>query len=314
VSDRPFVSIVMPTYDRLRFLPATVRSILSQTFRDWELIIADDGSAAPVLEYLATLETCERIHVLRREHVGNPGKVRNAAIAEARGSLIAFMDSDDLWEPTKLERQLAEMRARHACGWSYTGFVNVDAEEAPLPSERNRPWTAYAGDIFGEVVRGSASIRTPCVVASAELVRHVGAFDEAIDCAEDYDLWARLALRSPVCVVDEPLVRVRRHRDSPTRAIGYVHDARDHSLRKLARRLDGPRRSLVDAERSRNALTKAATLAAHGDRLRALAAVASSARFSWRYPRWWYGAAKALARACVGSKATAARQAERGAL
>ena len=64
--------------------------------------------------------------------------------------------------------------------------------------------------MFDETVRGAVSIRSPAVVvARTELVREVGAFDEAIDCAEDFDLWTRLALRSPICVVDEPLVRVR---------------------------------------------------------------------------------------------------------
>jgi len=302
MSAQPLVSIVMPTCDRLRFLPATVQSIFSQTLRDWELVIADDGSGPPVLEYLATLENSERVQVLRRRHVGNPAMVRNAAIAVARAPLVAFIDSDDVWAPAKLELQLAQMRAAPACAWSYTAFVNVDADEMPLPSERSRPWTAHAGEIFAEVVRGEASIRTPCVMASTELVRDVGGFDVAIDCAEDYDLWVRLALRSPVCVVDQPLVHVRRHRKGPNRAIGYANEARDYSLRKLARALDGPRRALVEEERSRNALAKAATIAAHGGRWRALSAVASSASFSWRYPRWWYGAAKALGRACLRTR------------
>jgi glycosyltransferase involved in cell wall biosynthesis len=290
----------MPTYDRLRFLPAAVQSIFAQTFRDWELIVADDGSSELVLDYLQIVERRGAVRVLRREHVGNPGAVRNAAIAEARAPLLAFMDSDDLWAPTKLEKQLARMRAEPACLWSYTGFAIVGADAVPLPSERERLWTAYAGDIFEQVVRGSASIRTPAVVASTALVREVGAFDEAIDCAEDYDLWARLALRSPVCVVDEPLVRVRRYPRGERWLIGHVHAARDHSLRKLAREIDGRRRSLLAAERARNALGRAAAIAAHGESRRAIATLASSLPFGWRYPRWWYGAAKCVARACVG--------------
>ena len=308
MSELPLVSIVMPTWDRLRFLPATVRSIFAQTLGGWELVVADDGSGRPVLDYLATLEVDERVRVLRRGHVGNAGAVRNAAIAEARAPLLAFIDSDDVWEPTKLELQLAEMRAQPACGWCYTGFVNVDADEVPLASERGRSWTPHAGDVFAEVVRGSVSIRTPCVMAKTELVRDVGGFDEAIDCAEDYDLWMRLALRSPLCVVDKALVKVRRYaRVYPDRAIGEAHEALDYSLRKLAPGLEGPHRSLVKEARSRNALAKAATISAHSGRWRALSAVASSAGFSWRYPRWWYGAAKALARACLNLRPAGAQ-------
>jgi glycosyltransferase involved in cell wall biosynthesis len=305
----PLVSIVMPTWDRVRFLPATVRSIFAQTFGDWELVVADDGSGVPALDYLATLEVDERVRVLRRARVGNPGAARNAAIAAARAPLLAFFDSDDVWEPTKLELQLAEMRAHPACAWCYTGFVNVDADELPLPSERSRSWTPHAGEVFAKVVRGFVSIRTPsCVMASTTLVRDVGGFDEAIDCAEDYDLWVRLALRSPLCVVDKPLVKVRHHHEHTNSAIGRAAEARDYSLCKLARGLEGPRRSLVEEERSRNALAKAAVISAHGGRWRALSAVASSAGFSWRYPRWWYGAAKALARACLNVRPAGAAQ------
>ena len=302
MSAQPLVSIVMPTYNRLRFLPATVASIFSQTLRGWELIVADDGSDAPARDYLATLERDERVRVLRLDQSGNPGKRRNDALAFARAPLVAFMDSDDLWAPQKLERQLAALRAQPGCGWCYTAFVVVDAEDTPLPSERHRAWTPYRGDIFDEVVRGAVSIRTPAVVVSADLLRDVGAFDEAIDCAEDYDLWARLALRSPICVVDEPLVRVRRHRSIDVNRIGHAHAARDYSLRKLARQVQGSQRALVNEERSRNALLQAGMIAAHGKPQRALAVIFRSLSIGWRYPGWWYGAAKAVGRVALATR------------
>ena len=312
MSPPPLVSIVMPTYDRLHFLRSAVESIRAQTLQSWELIVADDGSAAPVREYLASLEQDARVRVLRLPHSANPGKVRNAAISVARAPLVAFMDSDDLWAPAKLERQLATLRDRPECGWGYTAFVVVDADDSPLPSERGRPWTPYDGHIFGEVIRGLASIRTPAVAVRTSLLRDVGAFDEAIDCAEDYDLWARLALRSPVCVVDEPLVRVRRHRGIDADKVAHAHVARDYSLRKLALELTGAQRALVDEERSRNALVQAAVLGAHGDRARALATVARSLPVGWRYARWWYGAAKAITRAALGTRVRRADEAHSG--
>ena len=136
MSERPLVSIVMPTYDRLQFLPATVESIFAQTFRDWELIVADDGSSAPATEYLRALELRERVRVLWRPHTGNAGKTRNAAIEHVRAPFIAFMDSDDLWAPTKLEAQLAKMRAEPECGWSYSAFVVIERKDGAvvLPS------------------------------------------------------------------------------------------------------------------------------------------------------------------------------------
>jgi GT2 family glycosyltransferase len=299
MSAAPLVSIVMPTYNRLRFLPATVQSIQSQTLQRWELIVADDGSDEPARDYLASLERDERVHVLRLQHSGNPGKARNAAIAVARAPFIAFMDSDDLWMPTKLERQLAMLRDEPECGWGYTAFVVVDAEDAPLASERVRPWTPYRGHIFAQVVRGAASIRTPAVVVGTQLARDAGGFDEAIDCGEDYDLWARLAVRSPACVVDESLVRVRRHRTTDASRIARAHIARDYSLRKLATQLDRAHRSLLDEERGRNALVQARMYAIHGARARALMTLARSLPVGWKHLHWWYGAAKAGARAML---------------
>ena len=298
----PLVSIVMPTYDRLRFLPATVESIFAQTFRDWELIVADDGSSAPAAEYLRSLERREGVRVLWRKHTGNAGKMRNAALEHARAPFVAFIDSDDLWEPTKLETQLAALRAEPDCGWSYSAFLLIDEQGAPLPSERSRRWTPHHGHVFDETVRGAISIRSPSVVvARTELVRDVGAFDETIDCAEDYDLWTRLARRSAICVVDDPLVLVVTHPNDNGRTIGRAAVARDYSLRKLAAQSSGRARALVAKERSRNALAHSAELAAHGDRWASLAPVARSLRFSWRYSSWWYGAAKAVARACLRS-------------
>ena len=298
----PTVSIVMPTFNRLRFLPSTVQSILEQSMEDWELIVADDGSDEDVLDYLETLETDPRVRVLRLAHSGNPGVARNAGIAAARASLVAFMDSDDLWEPSKLERQLVAMRAEPQCRWSYTAFRIVDSEGTLLASERYRTWTPYGGQIFAETVRTSASIRTPSVVASTELLREAGAFDEAIDCSVDYDLWMRLALRSPVCVVDEPLVRVRRHSENLRREVAAPYLARDHYLQKLARQVAGAERTLLEEERSRNALQMADAILAAGDRWRSVTALRRSIAFSWTYPRWWYGSMKALARACIAPR------------
>lgn len=302
MSERPLVSIVMPTYDRLQFLPATVESIVAQTFRDWELIVADDGSSAATAQYLRGLEQRDRVRVLWRSHTGNAGKMRNAALEHASAPFVAFMDSDDLWAPTKLETQLARMRAEPDCGWSYSAFILIDADGVPLPSERSRRWTPHHGHVFDAIVRGAVSIRSPSlVVVRTDLVREVGAFDEAIDCAEDFDLWARLALRSPICVAHEPLVRVHTHPNNNGRTIGSAPVARDYSLRKLAAQTDGRARTVLAKERSRNALAFSAALAAHGNRWTSLAPVASSLPFSWRYPSWWYGAAKAVVRACRGA-------------
>jgi glycosyltransferase involved in cell wall biosynthesis len=304
-TSEPLVSVVLPTYERLPLLRATVDTVFRQTLREWELIVADDGSGSDVLAYLDELARDARVQVLRLAHSGKPGSVRNAALQRARAPWIAFLDSDDLWAPRKLERQLARLQRAPDCQWSYTAFTIVDAEGVVLPSERTRPWTPFGGQIFEQVVRSTASIRVPAVIAAGRLLRDAGEFDETLDCGEDYDLWMRLALRSAVCVVDEPLVLVRRHAGNQPRAAGHAHRARDYSLRKLAARVGAAQRALLAEERSRNALACAAELAASGGRWRSLAAVADGLPLGWRYPRWWYGAARACARACIGPRRSA---------
>jgi glycosyltransferase involved in cell wall biosynthesis len=304
----PIVSIVMPTFNRMEFLPATIESVLAQTIPQWELIIADDGSNRETLDYLESLTRDERIRLLRLHHAGNAGTARNAAIAAARALVLAFLDSDDLWAPNKLERQLAVLRANPECFWSYTAFVMIDAQGAPLASEQTRRWTPHGGEIFTQAVRTTASIRPSSVLASTAFVREAGAFDEAIDCSEDYDLWLRLALRSPVCVVDEPLIRVRRHSSNPKRRAGGPHLARDYSLRKIAAQLGKQQRRLLSEERSRNALGLARAFAVHGERWRSVTTVCQSLPLGWKYPHWWYGAAKEFARACIGRRRGAAKR------
>lgn len=295
----------MPTFNRLAYLPEAVRSIFAQTVNDWELIVVDDGSDEPVLSYLAALESDPRVRIIRSAHTGTPSAPRNVGISAARAPLIAFMDSDDLWEPAKLERQLAAMRAEPECGWSYMAFVVIEGNDAVRASERSRPWTPHRGYIFAQTLRATASICTPSVSVRTPLVRAVGGFDEAIDCIVDYDLWMRLALESPVCVIDEPLVRVRRHADNLRRPVDAPYLARDYSLRKLAGRVSAAHARLVERERSFNALALAAAVYRSGARWRSLAPLARSAPFSWRYPRWWYGCLRALARACVGIRRAA---------
>ncbi len=119
--DAASVSIILPTFGRLEYLRATVASVYRQTLQDWELIIADDGSDAETRAYLRTLEADSRVRLLWLTHTGIPAVVRNGALREARGEYVAFLDSDDLWAPEKLSRQVAMLRSRPLCGWCYNG-------------------------------------------------------------------------------------------------------------------------------------------------------------------------------------------------
>jgi glycosyltransferase involved in cell wall biosynthesis len=291
------VSVVLPTFNRLRFLGPAVESVYAQTFTDWELIVADDGSDVETRQYLQSLASRPRVGVVWLPHTGRPATVRNAALRRAGGEYIAFLDSDDLWAPSKLGRQIETLRARVNCRWSYTGFLRVDANGNPLPEEALRPWwVPYEGDIFAQVATGRAAIRTPSVLATRQLIAQAGGFDEAMLSGEDYDLWLRLALYSEVAIVDEPLVYVRYHDENHTREWQSAFVGRDRSLSLRQQLVDSGRRSLLRKERMRNALKHAATHAELGAQAHMLRALWESFPFCWTYPQWWLGASKAVLR------------------
>lgn len=295
-SPTPLVSVVLPTFNRLRFLRPAIESVYAQTFTDWELIIADDGSDLGTRQYLQSLANHPRVRVVWLSHTGKPAMVRNAALLRTAGEYVAFLDSDDLWAEQKLERQIETLRARTGCRWSYTGFVRVDEYDTPLPEETLRRWVPYEGDIFAEVVTGRAAIRTPSVLAARQLLAQTGGFDEAMLSAEDYDLWLRLALYSEVAIVDEPLVHVRFHDENHTRNWQSAYAGRDRSLRQRQQLVDSERRSILRAERTRNALQLAAAHAELGAERQMLRALWESLPYSWTFPRWWLSSLKTVLR------------------
>jgi glycosyltransferase involved in cell wall biosynthesis len=296
----PAVSIILPTFNRLDLLRVAVESVLAQTFADWELLVADDGSGAETRAYLLAL-TDPRVRVLWLPHTGNPAAVRNAAIRGARGRYLAFLDSDDSWLPAKLERQLAALGARGDCRWSYTPTERLDALGRPVPDAT--PFVPHNGTIALALLRIDAYLATPTVVAERALVVEAGGFDEAQRFGEDYDLWLRLALRSPVVVVNERLARVRLHRDN------YSHDRPGfyrgwlRFYAKAAATLDDPEARAICTRKRAELSIGLANLEADRRAPREVLRALSDAWLDGRGDRrWWGGATKAALRSVVPAR------------
>jgi len=205
----PTVSVVMPTFNRVDYLHAAIASVYAQTFADWELIVIDDGSDDETRGYLQS-QRDPRLTLVCGTHTGNPAVARNRGIALARGRYIAFLDSDDQWRGDKLERQLALMAAAPARRWSYTAVRRIDGSGRVIACS-SVPWVAYSGAILEQVLSIEAQIAMPTVMAERAFVRELGGFDEQLRFGEDYDLWARMALRSEVSVDAKPSTDVRSH-------------------------------------------------------------------------------------------------------
>ncbi|HEX9190828.1 MAG TPA: glycosyltransferase family A protein [Candidatus Deferrimicrobiaceae bacterium] len=199
----PAVSVVIPFRGRIRWLREAVDSVLAQTFRDFELILVDDGSLEDV-----SGEPWVRHGLVRyvRQDPRGPGAARNHGVRLARGMYVAFLDSDDLFLPEKLEVQYREMEARPDVALSHTSYERVDAEGRFLE-------VIDSGAFTGRVYPG---ILNRCVIATPTvMVRRVSfrdtPFDESARVGEDVILWVRIARHHEILGIRKPLARVRMH-------------------------------------------------------------------------------------------------------
>jgi glycosyltransferase involved in cell wall biosynthesis len=291
----PTVSIVLPTFNRLQVLRAAVDSVFNQTFADWELIIADDGSEGETAAYLETLAELPRVTVLRFPHTGNLSALRNAAWQAARGEYIAFLDSDDVWLPEKLAAQIASLEHHPARGWSHTAFAVIDESGGLLTGAHARSWPAVEGWILEGLIKMETIIAIPSVIVRRQLLEQVGGFDVRLRVCEDYDLWLRLAGLSQIDGVRATLLYKRTHRESYYNETMVLED-RARALEKvLAAGSDPSLHSTLRRERAKLAAQLARNQAFLGGRWAALLTLARSSQYSWGYHEWWLGSAHAAA-------------------
>lgn len=290
----PVVSIVLPTFNRLEFLPATIDSVLAQTFSQWELIIADDGSADEAKRYLQSLRD-PRIKVIWLQHTGKPSVVTNAAIRAASGKYIAFLDSDDLWLPHKLAAQIGSLSRHCSRHWSYTRFALIDAAGRALPSTRDRDRPAPAGWILGKILDSQAVVAQPSVIVDRSLLEQIGAFDEDLTMCYDDDLWLRLAAKCEIDSVDEPLTLIRRHaQHSGSDALAWS-DRRRVFEKALRRNENGRHQAALRKLRAQMSVGLAKSHARYGKRLDGLVALFACMPHCWRFPNAWLGGAAVVA-------------------
>ena len=203
------ISVVIPTYNRARLLGEAIESALAQTRPPDEIVVVDDGSTDATPEVLARFAS--RVRAVRQDNAGEAA-ARNRGVAEARGEWIAFLDSDDLWEPDALERLeaashthpdagLIAMRAR-ALREDGTRTTRVHGKKSPGPFFTTR--SLLVGDAGGVLM--------PLV--RRDLLLAAGGFDTAITSATDCDMWLRLSFKTTMIGVPDPLLLVRVHPDN----------------------------------------------------------------------------------------------------
>jgi glycosyltransferase involved in cell wall biosynthesis len=307
------VSVILPTFNRTRFLKLAVESVFAQSYADWELIIADDGSAEETRGYLRSL-TRGRVRILWRQHCGNPSQVRNAAIAAAMGRYLAFLDSDDVWAPLKLEKQVRALGDGCRGCWSYTNCVLIDASGRVLADESLLNPAPVQGWIFEPILRLQASISMATVVADRGLVKEIGGFDEQQRFAEWQDLCLRLAMKSETVALPEALCSVRLHDEHYSADKLAAHRGWIQLYEKMAALTPSPAlQSYCARVRAEYSLKVARCQSENGNYGGMFGTLMKSLPFSWTYPQWWWGALKRVARPAVpGALVSALRSRRRG--
>lgn len=209
----PTVSVVVPTFNRASRVINAIESILRQTYTDFEIIVVDDGSTDDTPERLKAY--AGRINYVRQENRG-PSAAQNKGVALATGKWVAILGDDDEWLPTKLECQFEALgKYREECGACFTNsqFIADGVLRQTIFSESGfSPHEKYGilNDWFRHQVEGYPIIWTQCLLVPRSLFDEVGGFDEKMVINEDLDLIFRLALKTRLCFVSDPLVRIDR--------------------------------------------------------------------------------------------------------
>lgn len=206
----PEVSVIIPTYNRSHLISDAIDSVLSQSFRDFEILVIDDGSTDNTGEFLKKFSG--DITYINTKHSGLPAVARNVGIKHARGTYIAFLDSDDIWLPEKLEKEVAVLKNNPdmglVCSNAYIMKSNEDRKnELYLKSKQIKN-----GKVLAELLKDNFIINSSVLVRRSA-IDQADVFSEnpEIRALEDYDLWLRISLETNIYYIPDALLRYRDH-------------------------------------------------------------------------------------------------------
>lgn len=241
------VSIIIPAYNRALLIQEAIASVIAQTHVNWELIIVDDGSFDNTVDIIRSIND-PRVHVIPVSHKGHLGILRNIGAMNSCGKWLAFLDSDDLWTATKLQKQL-QLLHNEKTRWAYSGSELIDENKKAIPKKMatSRPCSGW---IAREILTTEADFAISSLIVEKKYFDEVGGFttDPALFCREDHELILRLALYAKASFIPDIIVRTREHTGRTTNTLDESHDRSaavyntflrynvDKSLEKLARK------------------------------------------------------------------------------
>jgi glycosyltransferase involved in cell wall biosynthesis len=209
----PRVSVVIPTYNRAHLIGESIQSVLTQTFRDFELIVVDDGSSDDT-ETVVRRFGDPRIRYTYQENKGISG-AQNTGIRTAKGGYIAFLGSDDLWLPALLQLEVEILGSNPDVGLAYAKAQAIDTD-GNLKSQISGTSQKYPGDTLKSALYGNF-VCTIAALMRRECFDRVGLFDETLKARVDYDMWIRMAKHYRFAYLDRVLAHFRIHSGRYTR-------------------------------------------------------------------------------------------------
>lgn len=221
------ISVIIPTYNRKNLVVKAIKSVLAQSYKNYELIVVDDGSDDGSGEYIK--QYFPQIKLLQQENKG-VSSARNIAIKHAKGKWIAFLDSDDLWHNDKLETQISYLNQNPEYKICHSEEIWIKDGIRINPMHKHQK---LAGDIYHKSVE-LCSISISTVILHKEIFTQIGLFDENLPACEDYDLWLRVTALHPVLFYNEYLItKFGGHKDQLSQKFWGMDRFRIIALEKI---------------------------------------------------------------------------------
>lgn len=223
MSEHPYVSIIIPTYNRAELLKRAIKSVQNQTYKNWELIIVDDASSDATESIVKEIED-NRIRYVRNEINLGAAASRNKGVSLAVNNLIAFQDSDDVWRIDKLEKQISYMEQHTDYDLIYSAFINhhIDGRDILVPEHQ---LGKRQGNLFSTLLINNV-IGTPTILMKRNVFVENKGFDEMLHALEDWDLVLRISEKHLIGFVPEVLVDAYETKGSISSDGAAYYDAR----------------------------------------------------------------------------------------
>lgn len=233
----PRISVVIPLFNKVPYIERTLRSVLGQTYKDFEVIVVDDGSTDDGARIVEAIDD-QRIRLLRQENAG-AAAATNTGVRAARGQWIAFLDADDEWMTEKLAMQMKAIRCHPDIVWAAGGFIRTKDNRIICYEEKfKKQWFESEFVLRDALVPLACGLHicTITVMIKRQVLLEIGGVDESICSGKDLDLWVRLALKYPKLIyIEKPLANYHVDLEGAMTVVAVTQT--NESLRILANKI-----------------------------------------------------------------------------